>query len=105
MIAAMGANLRVRISPMSNLSFQQICDLEPQVQALFAEAKAIQDDPSKESFCANNVWYGHTGLKSRVAALVGDRATNPQLRTSQAYDMAYHTVYDVLPPCRNCGCL
>ena len=27
------------------------------------------------------------------------------LRSQGAYDLAYHTVYDVLPNCRNCGCM
>jgi len=38
------------------LSFQQTCYIEPRVQALFDEAKAVHDDPSKESFCANTLW-------------------------------------------------
>lgn len=93
---------------MSNLSFQQICDLEPRLQELFNEAKAVQDDPSKESFCANTVWYGYSGQKGfrpRVVELVGYNATNPQLATNEAYDTAYQVIYEALPPCRNCICL
>ena len=27
------------------------------------------------------------------------------LGTSKAYDIAYHTIFEELPDCRNCGCL
>ncbi|RZU29054.1 hypothetical protein [Edaphobacter modestus] len=89
---------------MSHLSFQQICDLEPRVQALFDEAKAVHDDPAAESFCANTVWH-RSGFKKRVSALAGFDATHPQLQTNEAYDTAYQTIYLALPNCRNCGCL
>ena len=89
---------------MDTLTFQQICDLEPRVRALFDEAKAVTDDPSEVSFCANTVWH-RQGFKKRVSALVGYDAINPQLAGDQAYDCAYQTIYAVLPVCRNCGCM
>ena len=86
------------------LSFQQICYLEPRVQALFDEAKAVHDDPSKESFCANTLWRTG-GFRSRVIELVGWDATNAELQSDKAYDTVYQTIYAALPNCRNCGCL
>lgn len=67
------------------------------------EVRAVQDDPSKESFCANTLWRTG-GFRDRVNELVGWDATNPQLQ-GEAYDTVLHTIYEVLPPCRNCGCL
>lgn len=81
------------------------CDIEPRVLALFAEAKAVEDDPSKESFCTTTVWYRPTGLKSRVSKLVGWDATNLQLQSDEAYDTVYQAINAALPNCRNCGCL
>jgi hypothetical protein len=88
------------------LTFQQICELEPRVKALFGEAKAVHDDRSQKSFCANDVWFG---IRSRLVKLVGfeelNPQINPQLTSSAVYDTVLNTIYEVLPPCRNCGCL
>jgi hypothetical protein len=129
------------------ITFDELCELEPRLRMLYDEAASIRDDPTQESFCANNVWYGYfdqrgKGFKSRLKRLVGelagcaetpntlgipetgepvtmsmkdlmaafleevpaDPATDPRLRTSEAYDVAYETIYNALPDCRNCGC-
>ncbi len=62
------------------------------------------------SFCANAVWYGyggHLGLKPRLVRLVGwgAQSRDPVLRSCDAYDLVYQTLYDLLPDCRGCGCV
>jgi hypothetical protein len=94
------------------LTFEQLCELEPRLLDLLNEARAIKDNRRKRSFCANQVWYGwrgHEGFKPRLLDLVGFRrkhdGSDPRLATSRAYDVAYHTIYDALPDCRNCACV
>jgi hypothetical protein len=48
------------------------------------------------------------GMKDRVIALAGWEApvTAPAwMRGQSAYDVAYQTIYDALPPCRDCFCM
>jgi hypothetical protein len=56
------------------LTFTALCELEPRLRALYAEAQAVQDDPETPAFCANRIWYGRIGrpgLKRRLGKLVG----------------------------------
>lgn len=39
-----------------------------------------------------------------VAELIRTNATERILRSSDAYDIAYDHLYDLLPGCRDCGC-
>lgn len=95
----------------SNLTWATLVKDEPQLKALLAEAKCITDNRSKSSFCANAAWYGYAGwpgLEPRLVALVGwgrPSEGDPVLHSQEAYDLAYHRIYDVLPDCRNCGCM
>jgi hypothetical protein len=84
-------------------TWPEICQLEPRLQALLEEIKQVKDDPTTPYFCANAHWYGQSGFKSRIFYLVGHWAENCHLRSSTAYDVAYHKLYDALPNCRNCG--
>jgi len=36
--------------------FSILCQKEPRLRALYDRARAVRDDTSKPSFCANNVW-------------------------------------------------
>ncbi len=88
--------------------FEKLCGMEPRLQALYKKAKGMRDDPSRPSFCANAVWFGalgEEGLRGEMARLVGWFAENPELRTTEAYDIAYETLYQALPNCRACGCM
>ncbi len=62
-----------------------------------------------QPFCANAVWYGYhgnPGIKPELVRLVGFRAENPDpvLHPMTAYDVAYQTLYALLPDCWDCGC-
>lgn len=90
------------------MTFEDLCQREPQLKALLDEARAVSSkgDPK---FCANRVWYGYRdyrkGFKHRMSQLVGThrRPEHPMLSTSEAYDLAYRTLYDALPGCRHGG--
>jgi hypothetical protein len=93
-----------------SLTWNTLVELEPRLPQLYHRAKAIKDHRRTKSFCANQVWYGtaYSGsLKDRLCVLVGwERlgSGDPRLKTSEAYDLAYDKLYDVLPACRNCAC-
>jgi hypothetical protein len=90
-------------------TFRALAKLEPRLRALLALARAHHKNRDPV-FCANAVWYGYPGfgpgLKERLCRLVGYRAEQGgDLRTSAAYDVAYHTIYRALPDCRGrCRC-
>lgn len=97
------------------ITWQQLIELEPRLRDLLDTAKAIRDDSEEPHFCANKLWYGsrenghrEPGLKDELLELVGMCSANkdhPVLGSSRAYDVAYLTIYDVLPECRGCSCL
>ena len=101
--------LAPEIQPDAPLTFSQLCELEPRLLALLNEAKSIKDNRRRPSFCANRVWGDSGGLRERMTQLVGysvrRQGGDPRLATSRAYDIAYHTIYDALPDCRNCVCI
>ena len=83
--------------------WDELIKAEPRLEKLYERVKRIQDDKSKPSFCANLVWYGW--VKAEMCRLVGYEATTPVAGSSEAYDLAYKRLYNLLPDCRNCfGC-
>jgi hypothetical protein len=93
------------------LTWELLKRLEPRLAELYEKARSIKDDHSRLAFCANWHWYGlgehwPGGLSAQVSRLVGWSAKHPdpRLHTSAAYDIAYHTIYNALPDCRNCCC-
>ena len=96
------------------MDFAKICELEPRIKSLFAEARSIEDDGTCDFFCANEIYYGThrfegRGFKDRISALVGwyrESDSFPQLRSSAAYICVVKAIYDALPSCRGeCGCM
>jgi hypothetical protein len=93
------------------LTWATLVALEPQLAGLLAEAQAVRDCDTAPYFCANAAWFGydgHRGFKPRLRRLVGwDRPDgHPALTSCEAYDLAYQTIYEALPPCRGyCGCV
>jgi len=82
--------------------FDALCEREPRLRALYEKARAIRDDGTAPAFCTNNLWVNE--LKPILLGLVGWEVRDPELATSEAYDLAYETIYDALPDCRNCSC-
>ncbi len=94
------------------LSWNKLVEIEPELGELLNQIRAIKDDPEKPSFCANWEWYGvirtsDLTFKETMTRLVGWKAVkqDPILRSEQAYNLAYKTLYAALPDCRNCNCL
>jgi hypothetical protein len=60
-------------------------------------------DSGEGRFCAKQWWYVH--FKLRMMKLVGDLAEqdDPVICSSESYDLAYPTLYDLLPRCRHEG--
>jgi hypothetical protein len=93
---------------LANPGFAALVRLEPRLLDLAHDAGDIEYD---EQFCANAFWYGYgpylSGIKERMQWLVGHlRKDGPaELRTSEAYSLAYDVLYKLLPACRDCGCL
>lgn len=82
--------------------WEALVEIEPLLEGLRDQAKAVTDDGGK-SFCANLEWYSE--LKPQLVELVGFEASKKQLRSMNAYDLAYDVVYNELPNCRNCICM
>jgi hypothetical protein len=79
---------------------------EPRLARVLEDARA--EPKFKTCQKAQAVWYGE--YKRKVERLVGFMVTKDHphydiLRTTQAYDVAYHTVYNALaaPPCGRLG--
>lgn len=85
--------------------FCRLAAIEPRLIDLAARVGAIRDDQATPWFCANDIWYRQ--YKPSVERLAGHYAEtlHPRLRTSEAYDIVYDALYELLPHCRNCGCL
>jgi len=81
--------------------FRELCRLEPGLKLLYDKARAVKDRGGRY-FCANEIWIRE--FKPLLINLVGWHARNHSLRTTEAYDVAYHTIYDALPDCRDCLC-
>ncbi len=93
----------------SVLTWDDLAAREPRLAAL-RQAVERESAHGRLHYCANAAWYGyggHLGLKPRLLRLVGwgAQSHDPVLRSSDAYDVAYQTLYDLLPDCRGCGCV
>lgn len=89
----------------SRITFDRICELDPEVRRLLEYAKraGIGD----KHFDGIAAWFGEFGyeqysLKQRLCDLVGwSRHRDPvELQSSEAYDVAYKTIFDAMPPDR-----
>lgn len=85
------------------MTLDELCEIEPSLRELYHYAKTIKDDSSQASFCAQGIW--NTEFVPQLRQLVGINAEKQELRTAGAYDVASKAILDLLPPCRNCGCL
>jgi hypothetical protein len=89
---------------MTKLTFENMAAVYPELQNMREEARRV--DGSDPHFCANAVWY--SDFKPRVLRLVGFEAPRNApdwMTTPDAYDVAYQTIYNELPYCRDCACL
>jgi hypothetical protein len=85
------------------MTLDEMCELERGLKELRDDVAAVEDDGTKPQFCANTIWIRK--FKPRLVKLVGVSAQIDELRTIAAYDLAYRTLYQMLPACRNCLCI
>lgn len=82
--------------------WRELAELEPQLQKLYEEAKSYEDKSPDSYSYVNGIFYDK--IRPKVVKLVGwsqkDKAVNPQLTTSRAYDIAYEKIYNALPNCK-----
>lgn len=88
---------------MSKITWEQIIELEPMLLTLYSAA--MRADKGGVSFCKPYAWYGEGGFKEQLLCLVGHQRIEDEpeiLNLADAYDIAYQTILDAIPPCRNC---
>jgi hypothetical protein len=88
------------------LTWTVLTEIEPRLLDLERRIKAVKR-PRSGYFCANDWWYGRGGFKRDMLRLVGwdARSNDARITTPEAYDLAYHHLYNLLPDCRGCACL
>lgn len=97
---AMSHRLELDKSP-DGVMWGQMIDDEPELWDLFVKVHKIKEEDDAESpFCANRVWYRE--IKPQLSRLIGWDAKNPKVKDDRCYDAAYHTLYRLLPNCRDC---
>lgn len=87
-------------------TWEQLAEIEPELDNLLKEAQAVRDNGSGYYFCRDTYMVGYpvsSGLKARFSKLVGSgaRPNHPLLGTSEAYDVVYHTLEAALPEDRD----
>lgn len=94
-----------------NRVWNELVKIEPRLLNLVDEAMAYKKaSTGKKYVCANDRWYGYgewkgRGIKERLIYLVGWLSSRPELKTMEAYDVAYQHIYSLLPDCRDCACM
>jgi hypothetical protein len=96
----------------TRLTFEDLAAREPRLAELrnHTETAGRRRRRTDGGFCANAVWYGYSrygsrcgegSLRREVVALVGRNSQHPDpaMHTSEAYDVAYQTLWGILPPC------
>ena len=75
------------------MTWQDLIELEPKLLVLYNRALAIRN--GNRPFDALDVWIGRWhGMKDELVELVGwSRKDNPQLGTTEAYDLCYDKIY------------
>ena len=81
--------------------YRELRKLEPRLKEIEKQIRSI--DSSSLHFCANCAWFD--GIFQQILPLVGWHAENPELSTCFDYDSAYLVLYNMLPDCKDCGCL
>ena len=92
------------------MTFAELKKKEPRLAELEQSIRAFANNVKPgESFCANGPWYRR--FKPNLINLVGFERTDLQedhvLRSQEAYAIALHHLYNLLPDCqhedRPCG--
>lgn len=88
------------------MNWDRMVNEEPELLDLYTKATILVDTGNAVvpfgGVCANQTFYRY--FRDPLSRLVGPRARNPALRSSEAARIAYKRIYDAIPDCRGCGC-
>ncbi len=84
------------------LTWADLCRLEPELLDLWSEAKEVKDTGRRKSFCAYD--YFSENIEERLTELLGpwNEREIQVLNTIRSIDLAKDMIFEALPPCRNC---
>ncbi len=84
------------------ITWADLCRLEPELLDLWSEAKEVKDTGRRNSFCAFD--YFSENFEDRLTELLGpwNEREIQVLNTIKSIDLAKDMIFDALPPCRNC---
>lgn len=86
------------------MTWDELVEMEPRLKLLLRAVRRVRVGVT---FCANAAWYDQGKLKERLTKLVGSGRLgtdgDPRLWSSDAYDLAYDTLYEALPDCAHRG--
>jgi hypothetical protein len=77
------------------VTWEELCNLEPRLLSLFNEAQATRRSRQGLSFIPESSWYRY--FKPRMLYLVGlDAKGTGVIKSSEAYNLAYEKIYNAL---------
>jgi len=71
------------------MTFEDLCKEEPRLEELYGQVRATRANRRKSD------WIWSHEIKPRMKRLVGFFAENEKLRTTEAWDLSYHTLYSL----------
>jgi hypothetical protein len=85
------------------LTWEDLTALEPRLELLERDIRYHASQARSVGYCASRHWHGYAGpgFKDRLSVLVGWEVDGPMLGSSEAYDVAYDHLYELLPNCRH----
>ncbi|NCB31721.1 MAG: hypothetical protein EOM66_09985 [Clostridia bacterium] len=81
------------------ITFEYLCDADPQLNALRQEALDIASRVGDDLEAARDHWYGNCqrwGLKARMVHLTGCYAKVPEMAHPLAYNVAYRGLWQAM---------
>ncbi len=82
------------------MTFEDACDLEPQLDRLKSLAKGIRNPGS--NYCKRRTWW--VLFEAQLGRYVGPEARCEALQTPAAAAVARNTLRALLPRCKSCEC-
>lgn len=73
------------------MTFENLCEEEPKLKILYEQVKVTRIGRGET---VNSVWYHK--IKPQMKFLVGFLSQKKSLQNTQAYDLTYSTLYDLL---------
>ena len=76
--------MKTILTSSKQLTWREILTIDPRLRAVIAEANRLESAD----------WRDYERLKNQLYRLVGFRATRPELRTTEAYELAIRNLID-----------